>query len=146
MNYKIFKINNYEDSRGWLKELFRIDEGDVQPVMGYVSQTKSGVSRGPHMHEYQTDIFYFFNGLFKLYLWEEDNPKPDIHYVGEDNPVCVIVPPHIIHAYKNIGQLPGLVVNCPNKLYKGEGKQEEVDEVRFEEDENSLYVIKGQYE
>ena len=39
----------YNDSRGWLVELFRNDliDPNFHPVMAYVSQTKPGVARGP---------------------------------------------------------------------------------------------------
>ena len=41
-------ISFHKDSRGWLAELFRIDElgKELHPLMGYVSMTLPGVSRG----------------------------------------------------------------------------------------------------
>ena len=51
----------FNDSRGWLVELFRQDElmQEWWPVMTYVSQTLPGVTRGPHEHVDQTDGFAF---------------------------------------------------------------------------------------
>ena len=60
-----------EDDRGWLIEVFRNDQLHSPPVMGYVSETLSGVERGPHEHEDQTDHFSFIGpGTFHLHLWE----------------------------------------------------------------------------
>ena len=51
----------HEDSRGHLTEIFRIDEDDYIPHMGYVSSTKPLIKRGMHLHKEQTDCFVFIN-------------------------------------------------------------------------------------
>jgi dTDP-4-dehydrorhamnose 3,5-epimerase len=53
--------------------------------------------------------------------------------VGESNPAAVWIPPGVVHAYRNVGAVPGLVFNAPNRLYAGWGKAEPVDEIRHEE-------------
>ena len=35
--------------------------------------------------------------------------------------------------YQNIGDADGIVINCPNRLYSGAGRKEEVDEIRHED-------------
>lgn len=132
-------IKNVDD-RGWLIELFRKDLIDevLFPEMSYISLTYPGIVRGPHEHSEQTDYFCFTGpSIFKLVLW--DNREESATYnnkmsldAGENNPKIVIVPPGIVHAYKNIGDKPGLVINLPNKLYAGWGKKEKVDEIRYE--------------
>ncbi|MEP6754083.1 MAG: dTDP-4-dehydrorhamnose 3,5-epimerase [Chthonomonadales bacterium] len=134
----IKKIGKYEDRRGWLMEMFRDDElpEGFEPTMGYVSMTFPGVSRGPHEHVHQTDGFCFLNGTYELGLWENRPGKPaghEMHVVGEDNPVIVIVPPGVVHAYRNVGDSDAWVLNFPDKLYAGWGKKEPVDEIRHEE-------------
>lgn len=143
----IKKLVNHKDNRGHLTELYRLDEDGFKPEMAYASITNPGVVRGPHEHVYQSDGFAFFGpGNFMLYLWDrrEDSDtkgeKIEIS-VGEDNPCFVIVPPGVVHGYKCISDEPALSVNLPNKLYKGYNKEEEVDEIRWEEDENSPYKI-----
>jgi dTDP-4-dehydrorhamnose 3,5-epimerase len=37
--------------------------------------------------------------------------------------------------------MPGWVINMPNKLYAGKGRQEPVDEIRHENDNNSPYTL-----
>jgi dTDP-4-dehydrorhamnose 3,5-epimerase len=53
--------------------------------------------------------------------------------VGADKPMLLVIPAGIVHAYKNVGSEPGIVFNCPNRLYKGPGRKDPVDEIRHEE-------------
>ena len=144
----ITPLTKYKDQRGWLAEFFRHDElpEDMHPVMGYISLTHPGVTRGPHEHTHQTDVFLFFNGHFKLYLWDTRQDSSTTNYrsvieVGDNHQVTVTIPPGVVHAYRNIGTSDALVVNCPNKLYAGQGKTEPVDEIRHEDVDNSPFII-----
>ena len=62
-------------------------------------------------------------------------------YAGLDAPALVIVPPGVVHAYKNVGIENGLVFNAPDRLYAGKGKKSPVDEVRHEEVEDSPFLL-----
>ncbi len=150
----IKKLNKYDDERGWLAEIYRRDEDKYQPAMSYISVTKPGVVRGPHEHVYQSDCFVFVGpGSFELHLWDrrpssaKATEGKDLEggymklEVGEDNPTMVIVPPGVAHGYKCVGEKDGWCVNLPDKLYKGENKQEEVDEIRWEKVSGSIYKI-----
>jgi len=142
-------IRRFTDSRGWLSELFRQDELDPRfyPVMAYISMTLPGVVRGPHEHRDQADYFCFIGpSEFKLYLWDSrrDSPtygKRHALVAGTDRPQSVIVPIGVVHAYKNIGTEPGIVFNCPNRLYAGWGKREPVDEIRHEDEAGMEYLL-----
>jgi dTDP-4-dehydrorhamnose 3,5-epimerase len=142
-------LAKFHDPRGWLCELFRHDELAVafHPVMAYASVTVPGVARGPHEHVDQTDCFCFIGpSNFKVYLWDRRPDSPSylsrqIETVGEDRPMLVVVPPGVVHAYKNVGTEPGLVFNCPNRLYRGPGKKEPVDEIRHEDEADSPYRL-----
>ena len=142
----IKKLQRFPDERGWLAEFWRSDEDAYRPVMGYVSKTETGVIRGPHEHRAQADGFVFAGpGNFILYLWENRSGAP--HYrqeqsleVGEDNPVLVIVPPGVVHGYKCV-KGPAYSFNLADRLYRGEGKKEEVDEIRWEKDPDSPFKI-----
>jgi len=139
----------FDDERGWLSELFRHDEleSEFWPVMSYISMTRPGVARGPHEHVDQSDLFCFLGpSQFRLYLWDRradssTRGKSFQGVFGEGCPALVIIPPGVVHAYKNIGEGDGMVFNAPNRLYRGEGKKEEVDEIRHEDDVNSLYKL-----
>lgn len=139
----------FVDERGWLAETFRHDELEEQyfPVMGYISMTNADLARGPHEHAEQADNFAFIGpSNFKIYLW--DNRKHSATYMtkqvvfaGEDAPKSLIIPPGVVHAYKNIGGKLGGVLNFPNRLFAGKGKKEPVDEIRHEADANSIYTL-----
>jgi dTDP-4-dehydrorhamnose 3,5-epimerase len=143
---EIRQLQKYQDSRGWLVELFRDDtlpEG-FDAVMGYFSMTKPGVARGPHEHRDQTDGFIFFDGAYELHLWENRPGEPaayDVHRVGEDNPSFVTVPPGVVHGYRNVCDRDAFVINVPNRLYAGLNRAEEVDEIRHESDPNSPFKL-----
>jgi len=55
--------------------------------------------------------------------------------------VSFIVPPGVVHAYKNIGEVEGLVFNAPDRLYRGPGRVEEPDEIRYEENIGSRFHL-----
>ncbi len=139
----------HHDGRGWLCELYRNDDlrPEHLPAMGYLSVTEIGVARGPHEHVDQTDYFCFLGpSNFKMYLWDIRPESPtyqakQVDVVGADKPMALIVPPGVVHAYKNVGTVPGLVVNCPNRLYKGQARKEPVDEIRHEERADSMFLL-----
>lgn len=142
-------INKHLDERGWLAELWRTDQVDdaIRPVMTYISQTEPGVVRGPHEHVAQTDYFCFLGpGNFKVYLWDDREGSPTYNVkqtivAGQDNPMVVVVPHGVVHAYKNVSSVPGIVVNNPNQLYAGENYDEAVDEIRHEDDPTTPFII-----
>ncbi len=142
-------LPKFIDERGWLSELWRTDNvsEQVRPVMTYVSKTYPGVVRGPHEHVDQTDYFCFIGpGNFKLYLWDNRPDSPtfwtkQVVVMGEDAPHAVIIPPGVVHAYKNTSPHSGIVINCPNALYRGEHYKDEIDEIRHEDDEDSAFQV-----
>lgn len=142
----------FQDERGYLFELFRKDmlEAEHFPAMTYISATLPGVMRGPHLHIMQSDLF-IFQGNFRLYLIHEDEaygqhgrpPYGETFDIvdSESLRIAVLVPPGVIHAYKNIGDEAGFVFNAPNALYAGPGKRYAVDEERLEKDEDFMKIF-----
>ena len=143
----VFELKKYFDDRGWLAELFRHDDLDTEfhPTMSYISFTRPGVQRGPHEHVDQADLFCFIGpSNFNIRLWDNRPDSPTYNHfmslvVGVDNPQAVVVPKGVVHGYKNVGDVDGMVINCPNRLYMGEGKREPIDEIRHEDDANTVY-------
>lgn len=142
-------IKKHLDHRGWLLEIFRMDELDprIRPVMAYVSETLPGVTRGPHEHVEQTDYFCFLGpSAFEIILWDNRPDSPSYWtrqtiLAGGEGPCVVIVPEGVVHAYRNLGDKPGWVINCANRLYAGKGRKEPVDEIRHEEDPDSPFSL-----
>ena len=146
----IKQLKKYIDERGWLCEAYRLDEiaSEFAPVMSYISMTQPSTSRGPHYHQFQSDCFVFLGpGNFKIYLWDmRENSSTYknemIIFAGQDNPIQIIVPPKIVHAYKNIStDASGFVINFPNKLYKGFNRLEAPDEIRYEDISESNFIL-----
>ncbi len=86
-------------------------------------------------------------GNFLLKMWD-NRPTSPIYgsymqiYAGKDNPITIIVPPGIVHGYLNISKTErGMVINYPNKLYMGEDKKDQVDEIRHEDDPSSPFQL-----
>ena len=140
-------LRKFVDGRGWLAELFRHDElsEEFHPAMAYVSSAEPRVQRGPHEHADQADLFCFMGpSNFMLRLWD-NRPDSETYrlvmtlFVGADDPKSVLVPKGVVHAYRNIGSVPGVVINCPNRLYMGEGRREPVDEFRHEDDPQTIF-------
>jgi dTDP-4-dehydrorhamnose 3,5-epimerase len=57
--------------------------------------------------------------------------------------MLIVIPPGVVHAYTNVSDVPGLVFNGPNRLYKGPGRKEPVDEVRHEDDPDSPFRVES---
>lgn len=146
---KWIPLKLYNDTRGWLAELFRNDliDPNFHPQMAYVSMTKPDVVRGPHEHVDQADYFCFIGpSTFRVYLWDARKSSPTFgakqeREVGENEPYALIVPAGVVHAYKNVGGKDGWVFNGANRLYAGWLKQDPVDEIRHEKDPNSPYRV-----
>lgn len=147
----VYPLKRFFDERGWLAELFRFDElnEEFYPVMSYISFTKPGIQRGPHEHVEQADLFCFIGpSTFKMRMWDNRPDSPTFNrmmtlYVGEDDPRAVVVPKGVVHGYKNVGEVDGMVINCPNRLYMGEGKTEAIDEIRHEDDADTAFKMEG---
>jgi dTDP-4-dehydrorhamnose 3,5-epimerase len=143
----IKKLKKFDDQRGWLAEFYRQDETGYRPVMAYISVTNPGQVRGPHEHVNQSDYFVFVGpGNFEVHFWDrrEGSPTNGRHETtaaGEIDPCLIIVPPGVVHGYKCISDIPAWGMNLPDKLWRGEGKKEEVDEIRWETDPDSSYKI-----
>ena len=144
----VYPLKKFVDERGWLSELFRHDElaEEFYPQMAYLSVTEPLYQRGPHEHVDQADLFCFIgSGNFKLRLWDNRENSSTYRnvmtlFVGADNPQAVIIPKGVVHAYKNVSTTEkGVVINCPNRLYMGAGKKEEIDEIRHEDDPDTIF-------
>ena len=114
-------IDQHSDERGFLIETFRIDDEFFNSIyrlkdgtytgcpMTYISATVAGQVRGPHEHKEQTDVFCFLgSSKFEIRLWDNrpdsNTYKKEMKIIAEDSaPLIVVVPPGVVHGYKNIG-------------------------------------------
>ncbi|MGI6679030.1 MAG: dTDP-4-dehydrorhamnose 3,5-epimerase family protein [Dehalobacterium sp.] len=135
------KLTKHMDDKGYFMETFRLDElaEGLNPVMSYLAYLEPGCTRIPHEHQEKTDVLAFPGpGNFLIRIWDKRQGSSTYghlmeFYAGQDNPMSVVIPPGLIHGYKNVSRMErGLVINYPDRLYKGWDKKGEVDEIIHE--------------
>lgn len=142
----IDEIKIYADSRGMVSEVWRIDSAlGIDSKQCYISETAPYIQRGPHQHVAQDDNFISWKNImvYQMFNPETNEMKTFITEKNKIYRVNVKVP--IIHSYRNLDKDKSFTLNFPTALFMGEGKKEEIDEIRHEEKSanNSVYVIFG---
>jgi dTDP-4-dehydrorhamnose 3,5-epimerase len=119
----IKKLKVIPDERGFLMEMLRSDD-DFFRKFGqvYLSVAYPGVVKGWHYHKEQTDHFTVVKGMLKVVLYDQREGSPtkgeiNEFFVGEKNPILIVIPPMVVHGVKGLGQEAGYLVNVPDKPY-----------------------------
>jgi dTDP-4-dehydrorhamnose 3,5-epimerase len=137
----ISRLPIHNDARGSLHEIWRQDEipEGFNPKMACASWTHPGVQRGPHEHVEQDDYFIFAGPSdFQVALWDARTKAVGadrgwLLHCGESCPIQLHVPRGVVHGYRNVGKVTGLVITVASVLFQGEGRTGSVDEIRHEE-------------
>ena len=137
---KTKKLRVMTDERGRLMEILRCDE-EIFLKFGqmYMTTTYPDVVKGWHYHEIQTDNVAVVHGLVKLVLYDarEGSPtKGEVNefFMGEKNPILLVIPPYVAHGMKGIGTEPGYLVNVPTEPYDYDNP----DEYRIDPHDNDI--------
>ena len=82
--------------------------------------------------------------IFVFFLWDDcpGSAKAAKGWsidTGAASPSRIYVPRGVVHAYRNTGTVPGIVVTVTSLLFQGEGRRDPVDEIRHELNLNSPY-------
>jgi len=117
-------LKKHVDSRGWLMELYRLDElsPDRVPVLSTVSEIAPRTARGPYEHRSHGDYLCFLGpSPFEVALWDNRPDSPtfrcrQVVLCGEGLPCALVVPPGVVLSYRNRGDQPGWVFNFPNRF------------------------------
>ena len=111
------------DERGLLMEMLR-DDDDIFQKFGqvYLSVVYPGVVKGWHYHQKQTDHFVFVKGMAKVVLYDDRDGSPtrgevNEFFMGEHNPILLVIPPLVLHGMKGVGGEPAYLVNVPTEHY-----------------------------
>ncbi|MER3403003.1 MAG: dTDP-4-dehydrorhamnose 3,5-epimerase [Armatimonadota bacterium] len=121
------------DERGYLMELLRCDAPYFQKFgQAYVALNYPGVIRAWHWHEKQTDYWVVVKGTIKAVLYDRRPESPTYgvineFFLGEHQPMLLIIPPQVAHGYKTVGVEPSLLINFPTEPYQ----REQPDEFRL---------------
>jgi dTDP-4-dehydrorhamnose 3,5-epimerase len=119
----IKKLKVIPDERGFLMEMMRSDD-DFFKKFGqvYLSVAYPGVVKGWHYHKKQTDHFTVVKGMLKVVLYDQREGSPtrgevNEFFMGEKNPILIVIPPNVVHGVKGLGNEPGYLVNVPSEPY-----------------------------
>jgi dTDP-4-dehydrorhamnose 3,5-epimerase len=134
------KLKLIPDERGYLMEMLRADDPFFQKFgQVYLTVAYPGVVKGWHYHKVQTDHFVGVSGMIKVVLY--DNRKESKTYgevneffMGELNPMLLVIPPMVTHGMKGTGTKPGMIINCPTEVYN----YDDPDEHRIDPHDNDI--------
>ncbi|MGD9210102.1 MAG: dTDP-4-dehydrorhamnose 3,5-epimerase family protein [Desulfobacteraceae bacterium] len=132
----------YADERGFLFELMRMDDNEMNAIdikQIIASYSYPGMIKGWHLHSKQQDHLICVTGMIKCVLYdfrEESSSYKVINeiFMGEKNPRAVYITPGIFHGTKNIGQEIAVVIGMPSLYYD----PKEVDERRVNPLDNDI--------
>lgn len=111
------------DERGRLMEILRADE-EIFKKFGqvYLTTTYPGVVKAWHFHKKQDDFITCVHGMLKLVLFDGrdgSSTKGEVNefFMGEYNPMAVVVPAMVYHGWKCISEEEAIVINVPTEVY-----------------------------
>jgi dTDP-4-dehydrorhamnose 3,5-epimerase len=117
------KLKVIPDERGRLMEIMRDDDEFFQKFgQVYLSVVYPGVVKGWHYHKKQTDHFAFVKGMAKVVLYDDRDGSPtrgqvNEFFMGEHNPILLVIPPLVLHGMKGVGTEPAYLINTPTEHY-----------------------------
>lgn len=111
------------DERGWLMEIFRDDDPFFRKFgQAYLTVVYPGVVKGWHYHKVQDDHFCVVKGMSKVVLYDrrdDSKTKGEVNefFMGEKNPILLLIPHGVLHGMKGVGVEPALLLNVPTEHY-----------------------------
>ncbi len=120
---QIKKMIRHCDDRGFFMEILREDD-EVFSRFGQASMSKSypGVIKAFHYHEHQEDLWFFPVGNAQVVLYDlrEDSATrgvTNVFYLGEDNPILLLIPRMVAHGYRVLGKEPAVIIYFTTASY-----------------------------
>ncbi|MEO0082650.1 MAG: dTDP-4-dehydrorhamnose 3,5-epimerase family protein [candidate division WOR-3 bacterium] len=127
---QVKKLKLVPDERGTVMEILRSDD-EVFRKFGqvYLSTVYPGVVKGWHFHKQQTDNLCIIKGMAKVVVYDDRPSSPtrgevQEFFLGEQNPLLLVIPPNVLHGMKGIGTEPAYMINCPTEPYNHEQPDE----------------------
>ncbi|MGY6210917.1 dTDP-4-dehydrorhamnose 3,5-epimerase family protein [Cytobacillus firmus] len=121
---KVKKIIKHCDDRGFFAELVRDDEQELLTKFGQASwsMTYPGVIKAFHYHEKQDDLWFFPSGnaqvvLYDLRVNSSTKGETDVYYMGEENPILLLIPKGVAHGYRVLGEKPAVIIYFTTESY-----------------------------
>lgn len=121
---KVKKLDKHCDDRGFFAELIRDDEPELLSRFGQASWSMSypGVIKAFHYHEKQDDLWFFPSGNAQVVLYDlressPSNGQTDVYYMGEENPILLLIPKGVAHGYRVLGEKPAVIIYFTTESY-----------------------------
>lgn len=121
---KVKKLIKHCDDRGFFAELVRDDESELLSRFGQASWSMSypGVIKAFHYHEKQDDLWFFPSGnaqvvLNDLRVNSATQGETNVFYMGEENPIMLLIPKGVAHGYRVLGQKPVTIIYFTTESY-----------------------------
>ena len=127
---KVKRLLRHPDDRGFFQEILRDDDGLLERFgQASMSKTYPGVIKAFHYHEYQDDLWFFPVGNAQVVLYDlrEDSSTykgTDVLYMGEDNPILVLIPKGVAHGYRVLGDREAVIIYFTTLSYNRENPDE----------------------
>lgn len=111
------------DDRGFFIEILRDDDG-LLTRFGQASMSMSypGVIKAFHYHERQDDLWFFPVGNAQVVLYDLRDNSPtkgmtNVFYMGENNPLLLVIPKGVAHGYRVLGSRPLIITYFTTESY-----------------------------
>jgi dTDP-4-dehydrorhamnose 3,5-epimerase len=125
------RLTKHCDDRGFFAELVRDDENLLSRFgQASVSMSYPGVIKAFHYHEQQEDLWFFPSGNAQVVLYDlreksKTHGKTDVYYMGEENPILLLIPKGVAHGYRVLGNEKATIIYFTTKSYNRENPDEQ---------------------
>ncbi len=117
------RLVRHPDDRGYFMEILRDDDALLRRFgQASFSLSYPGVIKAFHYHERQDDLWFFPRGNAQTVLHDLRPGSPtqgqtQVVYMGEENPVLVLIPKGVAHGYRVLGNEPAAIVYFTTESY-----------------------------
>lgn len=127
---KVKHLARHPDDRGFFQEILRDDDGLLERFgQASMSKTYPGVIKAFHYHERQDDVWFFPVGNAQVVLYDLRQASPtsgetNVFYMGEDNPIVLLIPRGVAHGYRTLGESPAVIIYFTTQAYAPDNPDE----------------------
>ncbi len=127
---KVKHLVRHPDDRGFFEEILRDDDLLLERFgQASMSKTYPGVIKAFHYHERQDDVWFFPVGNAQVVLYDLRQASPtsgetNVFYMGEDNPIVLLIPRGVAHGYRTLGESPAVIIYFTTQAYAPDNPDE----------------------
>lgn len=128
---RIKQLKIFPDDRGFFAEVLKFGEDTfIEVKQTSYTETYPGVIKAFHWHKKQTDVWFVSSGMVRVVLYDlrENSPtkgQTDVFYIGQRNPLLILIPPGVAHGYQVLGRESAKVFYHTDQVYNPDNPDEE---------------------